>query len=410
MSFDLNIHNYTRDELIEMFDLPPHFDKNILEIKETKLRENIFKNNTIDIDTQKKTLQFIVEAKNIILNGPQTTTSELSENLDDIYNTRYELNATTIEDPGEHMVQLKEKKPYISSYPSEYFPGIINPLKKKIKVQNLNVDTRFRDNYYLSPSTNFNFNLPIQLNEVIKMQLSAIELPTTYYVISKQYKNNFFYITVNGEKGLIEINSGNYELNTVLDAINAQLTLLGGVFTYVTFDSNLAGLTGSAQIMVGPSGTGVVSDISLDFQSNIDGNEDTNTPLPLKFGWLLGFRNGKYEGNLNYVSEGVSDFTGPKYLFLVIDDYNNNVNNNFFSAFNASVLNKNILARISIDSSNFNILLQNNLSLITTPREYFGPVKIQNMNIQLLDEYGRIVDLNNMDFSFCLTLTSIYDI
>ena len=96
MSFDLNIHNYTRDELIEMFDLPPHFDKNILEIKETKLRENIFKNNTIDIDTQKKTLQFIIEAKNIILNGPQTTASELSENLDDIYNTRYELNATAI--------------------------------------------------------------------------------------------------------------------------------------------------------------------------------------------------------------------------------------------------------------------------------------------------------------------------
>ena len=26
------------------------------------------------------------------------------------------------------------------------------------------------------------------------------------------------------------------------------------------------------------------------------------------------------------------------------------------------------------------------------------------INIQLLDEYGRIVDLNNMDFSFCVNL------
>jgi len=27
-----------------------------------------------------------------------------------------------------------------------------------------------------------------------------------------------------------------------------------------------------------------------------------------------------------------------------------------------------------------------------------------------LDEYGRVIDLNNMDFSFCLTLQSIYDL
>jgi len=53
---------------------------------------------------------------------------------------------------------------------------------------------------------------------------------------------------------------------------------------------------------------------------------------------------------------------------------------------------------------------QNNLNIITTPRDYFGPVNLQNMTIQLLDEYGRIVDLNNMDFSFCLTLSTLYDL
>ena len=93
-----------------------------------------------------------------------------------------------------------------------------------------------------------------------------------------------------------------------------------------------------------------------------------------------------------------------------MDDYNNNVNNNFYSAFNASVLNKNILARISFQPSPFGSISQNNLSLITTPRQYFGPVDIQKLNIQLLDEYGRIIELNNMDYSFCLTFTSVYDI
>jgi hypothetical protein len=148
----------------------------------------------------------------------------------------------------------------------------------------------------------------------------------------------------------------------------------------------------------------------LNFQANILGIDDKNTPLPLKLGWIMGFRNGIYINNSNYVSEGLVNVLGPRYLFLVLDDFNNNVNNGFFSAFNNSVLNKNILARISIQSPFFNVLSENNLNLITYPRQYYGPVNILNMNIQLLDEYGRIIDLNNMDFSFCLTFQTAYDL
>jgi len=130
----------------------------------------------------------------------------------------------------------------------------------------------------------------------------------------------------------------------------------------------------------------------------------------LKFGWILGFRNGLYVNNTTYVSEGLLSLTGPRYVYLVVDDYNNNVNDGFYSAFNSSVLNKNILARISLQSGIFNVFSQNNLSIITSPRRYYGPVNIQKVTIQLLDEYGRILDLNNMDYSFCLTFQSIYDI
>jgi hypothetical protein len=95
---------------------------------------------------------------------------------------------------------------------------------------------------------------------------------------------------------------------------------------------------------------------------------------------------------------------------MTVDDYKNNVSNNYFSAFTNSVLNKNILARISLQADTYTVLLQNNLNIITSPRRYFGPVNIQNMTIQLLDEYGRIVDLNNMDLSFCLSLQTSYDV
>jgi len=417
MNFDLNIDNYSRDELIQMFELPTNFDRNILDMKETKLRDNIIKNTEINKETIMKTLNFIVKAKNIILNnGTQNNNNNnktsLQKKIEDFYNSSYELKTSKLENPEEHMVQVRPEKPYLSSYPSEFFPGVINPLKKRTIKKNLNIDSRFRENYYTTSSTNYNINLPININEVVQMQLAAIELPTTYYVISKQYGNNFFSISANGlESQVITISDGNYDQNTIMNAINNQLSLLPAPYNQILFRINLSnGITGTGETIVGFTDLSGNTSLELNFQADRFGIDDRSTPLPLKFGWCLGFRNGIYVNNLNYVSEGIINITGSRYFFLVVDDYKNNVNNNFYSAFNSSVLNKNILARISLQANTFDILEQNNLTLITTPREYFGPVDIQILNIQLLDEYGRIVDLNNMDFSFCLTLVTSYDL
>lgn len=411
MNFDLNIDNYNRDELIEMFELPKYFDRNIVDIKEARLKDSIMNNKEINKQTQVKTLDFLIKAKNIILNNStQQKNVSFQEKNDDFYNSSYELKSSTLENNEEHMIQVRPEKPYLSSFPSEFFSGVINPIKKRTIKKNLNIDTKFRENYYTSSASNFNFSLPINMNDVLQMQLSAIELPTSFYVISKQYGNNFFSITVDASASIvINIPDGNYDQLTIMDTINNQLTLAG--FSNVVFTINITnGPTGSGQTLVGFSDSTTHTKLELNFQADRYGVADRNTPLPLKLGWMLGFRNGIYTGNLNYVSEGITDISGPRYLFLVVDDYNNSVNNNFYSAFNSSILNKNILARISLQSNTFNILQQNNLNLITTPREYFGPVNIQTMNIQLLDEYGRIVDLNNMDFSFCVTLTTVYDL
>ena len=413
MSFDLNIDNYTREELIDIFELPVGFDKSIVEIKGTKLRDSILNNKEINKETQTKTINFILKAKNIILNenSSKKEDNSLKDILIDLYHTSYELKPSQLEENKEHMVQIRKERPFISSSPSNFFPGVINPLKKRTIIQNLNIDTKFRDNYYSSPSTNFNINLPLNIDNVIQMQLNAIELPTSFYVVSKQYNNNYFSINVNDSNLVVKIPDGNYSADTIVDVINQLLVNAGAPFSYISFIANITGSqTGSLQTLVGPNGSGVVTKLELNFQADINGLDDRTTPLPLKFGWNLGFRNGIYVGNTNYVSEGIIDFTGPKYLYLVIDDYNNNVNNGFYSAFNSSILNKNILARISLQANNFNILHQNNLNIVTTPREYFGPVNLYAMNIQLLDEYGQIIDLNNMDFSFCLNLSIVYDL
>jgi len=412
MNFDLNINNYTRRELIQMFDLPENFNKTIVETTETKLKDGIINNPDIGQDIRVRTMNFLIKAKNIILNQDPENVNNPSSNL---HKEKFELSPTKLDGNTDRDIQVRKETPYFDSHPSEYFAGAINPLKKRIVKKNLNIDSKFRDNYFSNLSSNFNFNLPMNMNNVVQMQLSAIELPTTYYAISKQIGNNFFTITVNGTTTTtINLPTGNYTQTTIMDAINYQLSLATDAsFSEVVFAINLENGSGSGQTMVGlaPSSSSI-TEFELNFQTDNKGNKDPNTPMPLKLGWLLGFRNGFYTNNLNYVSEGIVDVSGPKYLFLVVDDYNNNVNNSFYSAFNSSLLNKNILARISLTSphNSFSTLQQNNLNIVTTPREYFGPVNIQTLNIQLLDEYGRIIDLNNMDFSLCLNLNVVYDL
>ena len=60
-------------------------------------------------------------------------------------------------------------------------------------------------------------------------------------------------------------------------------------------------------------------------------------------------------------------------------------------------------------TSTFQFMISNDITLQSNKRTYFGPVNIRKLSIKLIDEYGRQVDLNNMDFSFGLALTCLYD-
>jgi len=415
MSFDLNINNYQKKELEEIFELPQNYDIALVEIKETKLRENIFSDITVSEPVRNQTLEFLQKAKDSLVSSIKDEIFKKAKQLN-IYNNDMTLRTSELtSENGSQFIIDRPTTPFSQSFPNEFYPGVINPLKKRYTRQYLNIDTKFRDNYYSTLSTNFHFDLPIKFSNVLSLQLNAFEIETTYYVISKQYANNFMWIRSGTDSGLIVVPDGNYTSDDLVDFLNNYLTsgpLSTTVFANLQFILNLnANKSGSGQIIIGYKSTAISTpDFVLDFQSNLQGHSDNSTPLPLKFGWLLGFRLGIYENNVSYVSEGIINLSGPKYFYLVIDDYNNNVNNSFYSAFNSSILNKNILARISYSNGNFANVSENNLSLVTTPRQYFGPVDIQKLNIQLLDEYGRIIDLNNMDYSFCLTMQCVYDL
>jgi hypothetical protein len=431
MNFDLNIENYTIKELEEIFELHGrYYDANTIKQKESTLRQNIMKDTKIETNTKNKTLTFISNVTEILTNkgaaaAPMpsnaggTQSSSLESTVSSVYNNVYNLDpslqSTPIVNAGSTTIIRKPVTPFAQSMPSEYYQGAINPLNKRILRQNINIDTRFRENYYGTNASNFHVNLPLRLTEVVSLQLSAMELPTTFYVVSKVFGNNFFVLEIADEQPLIvTIPDGNYDAISLQTYINSFLSGLDASSPYNSIQfisdtlANNGVISGTGKMVIGSS-SGTLA-FSINFLTDSSGNDDRQTPLPLKLGWLMGFREGYYENAFTYVSEGIVNLLGPRYIYLVVDDFNNSVSDGFYGAFTSSILNKNILARISLQGSVFNYLSQNNFNLITVPRQYFGPVDIQKLQIQLLDEYGRVLNLNNMDYSFCLTFQTIYDL
>jgi len=127
-----------------------------------------------------------------------------------------------------------------------------------------------------------------------------------------------------------------------------------------------------------------------------------------KLGWLLGFRKLSYDLTSGITGESILNMNGPKYLYLALEEFNKNTQNSFTSPLSSSLVNKNIIARISLNNSSFGTILNANIQnglLISDKRGYHGKNDLQKLNVQLLNELGKPINLNGLDFSFCLEAT-----
>ncbi len=248
----------------------------------------------------------------------------------------------------------------------------------------LNIDTRFRENYYKTDSTDFHVSLPVRIKGVTKMKLCSLELPFTISNISASQGNNYFYINTTK----ITLPDGNYTVDMMQTELNDRIT---GDFEAI-IDKR------TKRVVIANNKD--TADFTLKFTT------DSNTNLQSTLGWMLGFRFGQYEGNTSYVSEAPYILKSPRYIFLRVDDYNNTANDSIIAAFNSSISTNNILAKISnaehIDDNIFMMTLEDKFVSGCKERRYSGPVDIEKLRIQLIDEFGRIVNLNGSDFSFSL--------
>lgn len=315
---------------------------------------------------------------------------------------------------------------FVNSQPSEYYPGQLNPLNNRVIIKCLTIDSRFRDNVPTTKSSDFIVQLPLKLSKVVSMQLSSIEFPISFYGISASYGNNFLNISLDyivppditsviTENRIYTIPDGNYSSTDLINMLN---TLLQGntdpndQFKNIAFSVDLnSNSSGTGKVTVGiVSNIANIRNLGLSFSTDSEGDVNVTTPLTSRFGSNLGLINSSYTGSLSYTSESVMEPFGIRYFYLVIDDYNNSVNNHFVTAFNRSILNPNTLARIAVSGNYFTVLTTNDLKVVTEPREYFGPVDIQRLHIRVFDEYGRLLDMNNTNFSFCLTFKLLYNL
>ena len=302
----------------------------------------------------------------------------------------------------------------------DFPPGYINPINIKTIRKTVNVDTRFREPYYATKSSDFSVQLPEQFKKVVSMRLSSFELPTSIYAISKSLGNNYFHIN----ESCVDLSDGNYETSR-----NKQTTSMPAAHISNALNTHLQSISDcsfSIDQISGKSKVTIQNGKTLYFNKMFgnDSGYDLDNPLPLKLGWLLGFRAGSYESNSGsgttvIESEGLCSLVGPKYIYICINDYTNAGNNNFTAAFSSSTLSPNIIARINLKAISQNIIYSNENvgycqdddfnDIHTRTREYFGPVDIQKLHFQILDEYGRVVEFNNMDWSCALTFDVLYD-
>ena len=268
--------------------------------------------------------------------------------------------------------------------------------------RSINIDTRFRENYYKTSSTDFHVSLPVRIKGVTRMKLCSLELPFTIYNISASQGNNYFYIQKNTAPYKVTLPDGNYTTEMLQSELNARLEAA----VAATFEAIIDKRT--KRVVISLVTPGLTDTLSLIFNSTASSATtlDSTTNLQSKLGWMLGFRFGQYESNTSYVSEAPYILKSPRYIFLRIDDYNNTANDSIMAAFNSSISTNNILAKISnaehIEDNIFMMTLEDKFVSGCKERTYSGPVDIEKLRIQLIDEFGRIVNLNGSDFSFSL--------
>ena len=474
-NFDLNISNYSVKELEEILTLVPNYNEQDISYNKDKICNKIMNDSTLSFEAKVKLGDFFNGVSKLL--GKVFTDYMNSDKGKDNRNDDYDdlefkhkkntmlknTNNLIISDPyTAHNIKnfspTRESErigPNFDQYGT--MRGVINPLLRNTILKGINIDSRFRDNYYTTKSTDLQINLPFRLDNVISYRVVGITLPLSFYNISQSYGNNIILFNVyDPASGNLTLNSpykmilpdgcynttsnvlnssslevviNNYLANSPdspnADSVNANLNL-----RYTIDRTSGRSIFAQDPSVTTPAVTAarnfeIITNVEYDLKSSAPViSYDTN--LMLRLGWVLGYRAAKYSSSntnpptstTNYgsiVSEGICFTKFPVYGFLSIDDYNKNANDYFVSVYSRSISVPNIISKVNFTQffelvGAFQAAQGDSTSnAINREKRFFGPVMIQKLRITLYDDLGRILDLNNMDWAVELSFECVYN-
>lgn len=208
----------------------------------------------------------------------------------------------------------------------------LNQNLKHTTSQIINLDSQYRETILpfdisnsssISSSTDYIVNFTQTLKNVLSLKLYSVQVPYTWYTFDENLGNNFF--LMGGDK--IELPSGNYTNEELTNKLNTLVT-------DVSFNLN----TNNGKISIENKG----SDISFVFyDTNSSEFTQSNSKyaiipkLNYNLGWSMGFRpdySNTDSTDISYTitsgstltAESIVDTYGTKYVYVVIDDYNQN--------------------------------------------------------------------------------------
>lgn len=420
---DLNIGNYSSGELFNLLYLPVKNTYTLEDLRDATIEKLEIIISSKDKNVDKNSLfnfykEVFTRLANILdLNIPQYIRDELETRRKGLLP---KLENNTIFKQSNNFVVKHNDMTSINTFPSHLKAGVINPLKRKNMVKLLNINTRFRTNYNKTSSTDFIFSLPYTIKKVMSLKLVDFEFCNSVYNFSTFLNNNTFTISVaNKTPQLVTIIDGSYSpkeletyLNTILlngvkviyDTINGKFYFYGTPYFDIDF-------------------TPVKNHCSKTYHGEICKKQ-------LSAGWIMGYRKTKYFWDIPkdissgvilpsspnttisnvYLPEAPFDCKGTRYFLMSINDYNNNHGSTIISPFKEDMLaDNNVLAKIPYKGNPFAFNVEDSCCRYIK-REYFGPVNLNRFDIKIYDEYGRIIDVNNVDYSLSFELEILYDL
>ena len=360
-NLDLDLDNYKLSELLSIYQLSYLPDNEII-------IDEIYNNRIKDSNISQ-------EVRNFLLNIKMRLKMEIREKI----------SKKKIE---EELKKSKEKKEM--------------KIDKQTRSTYLCIDSRFRNNYYKTNSNDFIIDLPYEFNNVIKLGLMSIEIVNSITTLTVEAENNTFDISYNSATAKsaldiqpediyrVTVEDGNYTSKTFAESINSDLTTHFGSEgadsrLKLSFDKN--------------SGKTTIESTEDDGRFTLYFDENKFEPFNT-LGYKMGFRKRRYTNRHKVTSESLFDLTGEKYFFLYVDDYNcNYYKDTIISVQSNDYLTKNILGRITMGGDLYQVVYEDTSDLVKKERNYTGPINLKKLHIKLLNVYGNIANINEIDYS-----------